>query len=432
MKKMRSKTFKYGIHPEEKKEISKGMAIRELCPGSLVKIPLDQHIGKPAVAVVAPGDAVKQGTLIAAAGGFVSANIHSSVSGTVKKVELQPNFRGGKSTCIFIENDFKYETDYLPPVVDFDRETLIKRAREAGIVGMGGAGFPLDVKLSPKNPVETLLINASECEPYITCDYRLMIERAEKILKGIEYLRIAAGAKNAVIGVEANKSDAYAELLRLAPGNITVEMLKTKYPEGGEKQLIYALTRKKVPAGKLPADIGYIVSNVATAYAMAEAVDEGKPLIERIVTVSGAAVKKPANYSVRIGTSFAELKEASEGGEDFVKAIAGGPMMGFALHSVDFPVTKTSGALLLLTADEIREVEPTPCLNCGRCANVCPMSLLPMRTDALILHDKIEECKQYHPELCIECGCCAYVCPAKRPLVQTQRLAKKLIRQKGK
>lgn len=428
---MRIKTFKYGIHPEERKHISKGMAIASLPPGGLLKIPLDQHIGKPAAPVVKPGDAVKEGTLIAAADGYVSANIHSPVSGTVIKVETQPNFRGGKSTCIFIENDFKYEKDYLPPA-EKDKDSLVKRAREAGIVGMGGAGFPLDVKLSPKNAVNTLLINASECEPYITCDYRLMTERAEKILKGVEYLRIASGAANAVIGVEANKADAFEELSRYAGGNITVELLKTKYPEGGEKQLIYALTKKKVPAGKLPSDIGYIVSNVATAYAMAEAAEDGKPLIERIVTVSGKAVGKPANYSVRIGTSFRELKEASEGGENFVKAIAGGPMMGVALHSVDFPVTKTSGALLLLTEDEIRSVEPTPCLNCGRCANVCPMSLLPMRTDALILHDKIDECRQYHPELCIECGCCAYVCPAKRPLVQSQRLAKKLIRQKGK
>ena len=428
---MKIKSFRYGIHPEERKDISKSMAIEALAPGSLLKVPLNQHIGRPAKAVVAPGDAVKEGQLIAEADGFVSANIHSPVSGTVIKRETLRNYLGTKTECIFIENDFKYVKDYLPPA-EKERSALIKRAREAGIVGMGGAGFPLDVKLSPKGEIRTLLINGSECEPYITADYRLMAERAEKIVRGVEYLKIAAGAENAVIGVEANKADAYAELMKYVSGDITVEMLKTKYPQGGEKQLIYALTKKKVPAGKLPADIGYLVSNVATAYAMAEAVEEGKPLIERIVTVSGLAVKKPANYSVRIGTSFRELKEASEAEDDFVKAIAGGPMMGVALHSVDFPVTKTSGALLLLTEEEIRSIEPTPCLNCGRCANVCPMSLLPMKTDALILADKIDECRAYHPELCIECGCCAYVCPAKRPLVQSQRIAKKLIRERGK
>ena len=425
---MKIKTFRYGVHPEERKELSKNAPIAAVLPGERVAVPMSQHIGAPAEPVVKVGDRVKAGSLIGRATAIVSANVFSSVSGTVAALEMKEGVSGAKCLHVVIENDFKYEEERLAMLTDPGREEIIARAREAGIVGMGGAAFPFDVKLSVKNPVDILLINGSECEPYITCDYRLMLERAEGVVSGVKLVRKALGAKRAVIAVEANKRDAFDALQRYAAAEgIETALVKTKYPQGGEKQLIYALTKRKVPAGKLPGDVGCIVTNAATAYALYEAVVFGKPLYERVVTVSGLAAARPGNFSVRTGTSFKYLAERAGIASDFVKAVQGGPMMGVSMHSLEPSVTKSSGALLLLTEGEIRAVEPTPCINCARCANVCPMSLMPMKTDALILKDKTEETKKYHPELCIECGSCAYVCPAKRPLVQSQRLAKKLI-----
>ncbi len=428
---MKTKTFRYGIHPEERKHLSKDAPVVKIEAGEFVRIPLSQHIGAPAEAVVRPGDRVKAGTLVGKASAIVSANIFSSVSGEVVAVESGETITGGRCMHVVVKNDFEYAEERLEPLTSPAREDIIKRAREAGIVGMGGAAFPFDVKLSVKNPIATLLINGSECEPYITADYRLMLEKAEGVLRGVRLVAAALGAAETVIGVEANKRDAYEALKKAAGDDVRVELLKTKYPQGGEKQLIYALTGKKVPAGKLPGDIGCIVTNAQTAYALYEAVDLGKPLYERVVTVSGLAVAKPGNYFVKTGMTFAELADAAGVCAQYVKAVQGGPMMGISMHSLRPSVTKSSGALLLLTEDEIRSIAPTPCINCARCASVCPMSLMPMKIDALILKDMVNEAKAYHPELCIECGCCAYVCPAKRPLVQSQRLAKKLIRSAG-
>lgn len=411
--------------------MSKDKPVVPIEAGEFVRIPLSQHIGAPAEAVVKAGDKVKAGTLVGKASAIVSANVFSSVSGEVVAIESGENVSGGKCLHVVIKNDFEYSEERLEPLGSLTRENIIGRAREAGIVGMGGAAFPFDVKLSVKNPIQTLLINGSECEPYITADYRLMLDKAEGIVRGVELVAKALNAAETVIGVESNKRDAYEALKKAAGGGIRVELLKTKYPQGGEKQLIYALTRKKVPAGKLPGDIGCIVTNCQTAYALHEAVDFGKPLYERVVTVSGLAVARPGNYFVRTGMTFEELADAVGIRSQYVKAVQGGPMMGISMHSLKPSVTKSSGALLLLTEEEIRGIEPTPCINCARCASVCPMSLMPMKTDALILKDKVVEAKAYHPELCIECGCCAFVCPAKRPLVQSQRLAKKLIKNSG-
>lgn len=411
--------------------MSKDKPVVPIEAGEFVRIPLSQHIGAPAEAVVKAGDKVKAGSLVGKAGAIVSANVFSSVSGEVAAIESGETVSGGKCLHVVIKNDFEYSEERLKPLGSPTRENIIGRAREAGIVGMGGAAFPFDVKLSVKNPIQTLLINGSECEPYITADYRLMLDKAEGIVRGVELVAKALNAADTVIGVESNKRDAYEALKKAASGGIRVELLKTKYPQGGEKQLIYALTRKKVPAGKLPGDIGCIVTNCQTAYALHEAVDFGKPLYERVVTVSGLAVARPGNYFVKTGMTFEELADAVGIRSQYVKAVQGGPMMGISMHSLKPSVTKSSGALLLLTEEEIRGIEPTPCINCARCASVCPMSLMPMKTDALILKDKVVEAKAYHPELCIECGCCAFVCPAKRPLVQSQRLAKKLIKNSG-
>ncbi len=411
--------------------MSKDKPVVPIEAGEFVRIPLSQHIGAPAEAVVKAGDKVKAGSLVGKAGAIVSANVFSSVSGEVAAIESGETVSGGKCLHVVIKNDFEYSEERLEPLGSPTRENIIGRAREAGIVGMGGAAFPFDVKLSVKNPIQTLLINGSECEPYITADYRLMMDNAEGIVRGVELVAKALNAADTVIGVESNKRDAYEALKKAAGGGIRVELLKTKYPQGGEKQLIYALTRKKVPAGKLPGDIGCIVTNCQTAYALHEAVDFGKPLYERVVTVSGLAVARPGNYFVKTGMTFEELADAAGIRSQYVKAVQGGPMMGISMHSLKPSVTKSSGALLLLTEEEIRGIEPTPCINCARCASVCPMSLMPMKTDALILKDKVVEAKAYHPELCIECGCCAFVCPAKRPLVQSQRLAKKLIKNSG-
>ena len=411
--------------------MSKDKPVVPIEAGEFVRIPLSQHIGAPAEAVVKAGDKVKAGSLVGKAGAIVSANVFSSVSGEVAAIESGETVSGGKCLHVVIKNDFEYSEERLEPLGSPTRENIIGRAREAGIVGMGGAAFPFDVKLSVKNPIQTLVINGSECEPYITADHRLMLDKAEGIVRGVELVAKALNAADTVIGVESNKRDAYEALKKAAGGGIRVELLKTKYPQGGEKQLIYALTRKKVPAGKLPGDIGCIVTNCQTAYALHEAVDFGKPLYERVVTVSGLAAARPGNYFVKTGMTFEELADAAGIRSQYVKAVQGGPMMGVSMHSLKPSVTKSSGALLLLTEEEIRGIEPTPCINCARCASVCPMSLMPMKTDALILKDKVVEAKAYHPELCIECGCCAFVCPAKRPLVQSQRLAKKLIKNSG-
>lgn len=427
-------TFKRGIHPNGMKELSMDCPFEDMPTGEKVYIPLWQHAGAPATACVEEGDYVKAGTKIGNASGYISANIHSSVSGRVAGFCLRENAQGKKIKHIIIENDGKYEEELLPPIEDsaLTRAKIIERCREAGVAGMGGATFPTHVKLETNAIIKTLIINGSECEPYITTDYRLMLDKPVEVLKGIEYVRIAVGAPEVKIGIEGNKPEAIAAMkAALTYPNYHIFELKTKYPQGGEKQLIYALSRTKVPVGGLPSDIGYIVINISTCYALYEAVALGKPSFSRFMTASGLGFKRQANLFVRFGVPFSEIADYLGTDNDYVKAISGGPMMGLSLFSLEPVVTKGSSSFLLLTEPEIRAVDPTPCINCGRCAEACSMKLMPMKVDDFMLHDRVKEAKEYNAQCCIECGCCAFVCPAKRPLVQSMRLAKKLIKERN-
>lgn len=424
-------TFRRGIHPEDHKKLSESCPFEEMPTGAKVYIPLSQHVGAPCTPCVEPGAVVKAGTLIGRANGYVSANVHSSVSGKVLGFEMRENAQGKKIRHIVIENDGLYEEENLPPLENPTREQIIARCKEAGIVGMGGATFPTHVKLETKSKIDIFIVNGSECEPYITTDYRMMLDFPKEIMEGIGYIKTALGAGAVAVGIEANKPDAIAAMTReLTDPDTRVFELKTKYPQGGEKQLIYAITKTKVPNGGLPSDVGAIVLNISTVYALWQAVKLGKPCYARYMTVSGEGIKRPSNLHVRVGVPLSEVAEHLGINEGYVKAVFGGPMMGISLASLKPVTSKGSSALLLLNDDEIRPIEPTPCINCGRCASVCPLSLMPMMTDRLILRDMVAEAKKFFPTSCIECGCCAYVCPAKRPLVQSQRLAKKLIRER--
>lgn len=428
---MKKRTFKNGIYPPHNK-ISRGDALVECSAPDSVCISLSQHIGKPARAVVGVGDAVKAGTLIGAADGFVSANVFSSVSGVVKAIENKRT-PVGVSLHIVIQNDARYEETRLPHMTSFDKTALLERVKDAGIVGMGGAGFPTHVKYSPKNPVDTFIINAAECEPYITCDNRIILEHTKSFLQGAAYLARILGLDSFYIGIEDNKPNA-VELINevcLKDGiNARVVVLKSKYPQGAEKQLIYAVTGRKVPLGGLPADVGVVVGNVHTAYAVYDAVVNDVPLYRRAVTVTGD-VERPCNLWVRTGVPYSTLADFAGVKSDCVKTVSGGPMMGFALSGTDYYITKTSGSVLFLNADEANTATPAPCINCSRCQKACPMNLMPMYIDAYTLIGDYKTAKKYGAANCIECGCCSYSCPSKRPIVQSVKLCKKKLKELG-
>lgn len=403
----------------------------EDCPvPELLSISTSMALGKPATPIVAVGDKVKAGQLIATANGPISGNVHASVSGEVVAISSRPNGTGGTETYIDLRNDGEYETAYLPPITDGNAEELVQRAFDAGLVGMGGAGFPTAVKLKPRSPVDTLVINGAECEPYLTCDHRLMVEHTDEIVRGARYFARALGITNIVIGIESNKPDAIEAFEKYA--DVKVVELKKQYPMGGEKQLIYCTTKRKVPIGKLPADAGCDVQNVATCYAMCEAVELGKPLIERIMTVSGGGVPDPKNLRVKFGTPLNSVVTACGGAkEDVVKFVSGGPMMGFAMVGLSSTTKKTTGGLLLLTEKETDYSPTTHCLSCGKCADVCPMKLMPMNTVFYTKAGDYDGAAKYGGVMnCIECGACAYVCPAKQPIVQNIRLAKAELRKR--
>ncbi len=429
---MKKFTFKKGIRVPHNK-ITCGSPLTECPAPSTVYIPLAQHIGKPAVCCVSVGDKVKAGTIVGRADGFVSANVFSSVSGTVKAVERRktPN---GACAHVVIENDFRYETESLPKLANIDKDVLIERIAAAGIVGMGGAGFPASVKYSPKKSVDTFILNAAECEPYITCDHRLLLEQTECVLKGAAYLAAALGLDSFKIGIEDNKLDAVERINAIAAEKgmrAEVILLESRYPQGAEKQLIYAVTRRKVPRGGLPADVGVAVGNVHTAYAVCDAVVNGTPLYRRAMTGAGA-VERPSNIWVRTGSKLSDCLEFCGGAKaDCVKTLAGGPMMGTALDHTDYAVTKTTGALLLLDKKLVETSQPQPCINCGKCARACPMNLMPMYIDAYTLAENYGEAKRYGALDCIECGCCAFTCPAKRTIVQSVKVAKRKIKELG-
>jgi len=429
------KTFKLGgVHPAENK-FSANKAIEKLALPKSVFIPVAQHIGAPAQTLVKKGDQVKVGQIIAKAGGFVSANIHSSVSGTVKKVDLATDASGYPKQGIFIdvEGDEWEEgiitDDKLVEKFDTDGKAIIDKINAAGIVGLGGATFPTHVKLMPPpgSKAEMLIINGVECEPYLTADHRLMLEKGSELLVGIRILMCALSVDKAYIGIENNKKDAIASLQNLTASDSSIEIvpLKVKYPQGGEKQLIKAVTGREVPSGALPIAVGAVVSNVGTAYAVYEAVQKNKPLIERVVTVTGRSVKNPSNFMVRVGTPVKELIEAAGGlPDDTGKIISGGPMMGKAIASTDVPVTKgTSGILIMPDTDAKRKTSQN-CIRCGRCVTVCPMGLEPfllMTVSEKQIWDRAEkDCIMD----CIECGSCSFTCPADRPLLDYIRLGK--------
>lgn len=432
---MKRKTFKGGAHPYDGKKMSRECPIEILNPGDTLVYPLSQHIGAMAKPLVKAGDRVLVGQKIAEKGGFISANIHSSVSGTVKAIEKRLVATGGMVDSIIVENDGVYEE--AAPIFsgnpdELSKDEIIKIIEEAGIVGMGGAGFPTNVKLSPKNAdiIDSIIVNGAECEPYLTSDYRRMVEQTDKLVKGLKIvLKIFPDAKG-YFGIEDNKPEAIEALLKATENEDRIEVvpLKTKYPQGGERSIIYAVTGRKINSKMLPADVGCIVHNVDTIYAIYNAVYNGKPLIERIVTITGDAVRTPKNFQVRIGTSFRELIDAAGGfTTEPEKIISGGPMMGFSFFNIDVPVVKGSSSLLAFIKDDVSHEEPSACIRCGRCAAACPEHLLPMKLAALAGQNEPEEFKKLGGMECVECGCCSYVCPAKRQVTQSVRSMKKLI-----
>lgn len=432
------RTFRIGgIHPPENK-LSAGKPVEVLPIPSQVVIPLGQHIGAPATATVKKGDEVKVGTIIAQAGGFVSANIHSSVSGKVLKLDNVYDSSGYPKPAVFISvegDEWEEGIDRSPAIVkecNLDAKEIVAKISAAGIVGLGGATFPTHVKLSPPpgNKAEILIINAVECEPYLTSDHVLMLERGEEIMIGVSILMKAIQVNKAVIGVENNKKDAIAHLTKLAtayPG-IEVMPLKVQYPQGGEKQLIDAVIRKQVKSGALPISTGAVVQNVGTVFAVYEAVQKNKPLVERIVTVTGKKLSRPSNLLVRIGTPIAALIEAAGGlPENTGKIIGGGPMMGRALLSPDVPVTKGSSGVLILDREEAVRKPMRDCIRCAKCVGVCPMGLNPAFLMRDTLYKSWETAEKGNVVDCIECGSCSFTCPANRPLLDYIRQAKKTV-----
>ena len=429
--------FYGGIHPSEGKVSNKEDIINAPLQ-ELYTVPLQQHIGAPAKMVVQKGDHVLRGQLLGEPGGFVSAAVHSPTSGTVKDVTTCLGPAGATLPAVVIESDGEDKAaDPLPPFEnwqDADPAALKARVGEAGIVGMGGATFPTFVKLSPPPNVkiDTIILDGVECEPCLTADHRLMLETPEKIVKGAQIIGRILGGKRIIIAIELNKPDAIETMTKAAEGTgVEVAPLVVRYPQGAEKQLIYALTGRKVPSGGLPAAVGCVVSNVGTTAAIYEAVCLGKPLYERVTTVTGTPVVKPGNYRFRVGTLYRTALELCGGvSEDPAKIISGGPMMGMAVYSLDIPVMKGTSGILLLSRDELVQYSPSACLRCGRCNDVCPMSMMPGILSAQIEHQKFELAEKWHVMDCIECGSCAYICPAGRPLVQHMRRAKAVVNAK--
>lgn len=427
------KTFRGGVHPFEGKDLSKDKAVRDLLPTGDLVYPLSQHIGAPATPVVAVGDNVLRGQKIAEAGGFVSSPIFASVSGTVKAIEPRRVATGDMVTSIVIENDGAYlETPFeaVADVASLSKEEILNKIREAGVVGMGGAGFPTHVKLAPKEPekITYVIANCAECEPYLTSDYRRMIDNPEELVEGMKIVLQLFDHAKGVFGIENNKPDCIAKLEELVKDEPRMEVcaLQTKYPQGGERQLIKAVTGREINSKMLPADAGCVVDNVETMIAIKRAVIEGKPVMERIFTVTGDAVNDPCNFHFYLGTSFEELLNAAGGFKSQPeKIIAGGPMMGFAMFDLNVPTTKTTSALLALTKDEVSACEGTACINCGRCVEACPELLIPSRLAKFAEHADMESFESWHGLECVECGSCSFICPAKRPLAQNIKSMKK-------
>lgn len=429
-------TFRGGIHPYEGKELSKDHPIEKYLPKGDLVYPLSQHIGAPSVPCVKKGDTVLAGQKIADAGGFVSVPLHASVSGTVKSIEKRLNATGSMVDCIVIENDQQYqETEFQEArLEDLTKEEILNRIKEGGVVGMGGAGFPTHVKLAPKDPskIEYILVNGAECEPYITSDYRRMIEEPEKVVKGLQVILTLFDSAKGYICIEDNKPDCIAKMKELVKDidRIEVKEMMTKYPQGGERTLIYAATGREINSTMLPADVGCVVDNVETVISVYKAVILGRPVNSRVVTVTGDGIKEPKNLLVLAGTDMSELVDAAGGLKaKIAKAISGGPMMGFALYDLHVPCTKTTSAFLFLEHDAVSEAQEiqTACINCGRCVSVCPGHVLPARLAKLAERGDMAGFEALDGMECCECGCCSYICPAKRPLTQSIKSMRKMV-----
>ena len=429
-------TFRGGIHPYEGQELSKDHPIEKYLPKGDLVYPLSQHIGAPSVPCVKKGDTVLAGQKIADAGGFVSVPLHASVSGTVKGIEKRLNATGSMVDCIVIENDQQYqETEFQEArLEDLTKEEILNRIKEGGVVGMGGAGFPTHVKLAPKDPskIEYILVNGAECEPYITSDYRRMIEEPEKVVKGLQVILTLFDSAKGYICIEDNKPDCIAKMKELVKDidRIEVKEMMTKYPQGGERTLIYAATGREINSTMLPADVGCVVDNVETVISVYKAVILGRPVNSRVVTVTGDGIKEPKNLLVLAGTDMSELVDAAGGLKGKIaKAISGGPMMGFALYDLHVPCTKTTSAFLFLEHDAVSEAQEiqTACINCGRCVSVCPGHVLPARLAKLAERGDMAGFEALDGMECCECGCCSYICPAKRPLTQSIKSMRKMV-----
>lgn len=429
-------TFKGGVHPYEGKELSENKPIQVLMLKGEMVYPMSQHIGAPAKPLVKKGDKVLAGQKIGEAGGFISANVICSVSGTVKAVEPRRVASGAMVNSIIVENDGEYQTvEGLG--ADRDSSRLSKQEirdiiKEAGIVGLGGAGFPTHVKLTPKNEeaIEYVLVNGAECEPYLTSDYRLMLEEPEKLVGGLKVILQLFDKAKGIIGIENNKPEAIKKLRELTKDEPRIEVceLLTKYPQGGERSLIYAVTGRKVNSSMLPADAGCVVDNVDTVISVYMAVCKSTPLMRRVVTVTGDAIANPQNFQVKTGINFQELVEAAGGFKtEPEKLIAGGPMMGMALFDLNIPVTKTNSALLCMTKDQVAANEPTACIRCGKCVEVCPSHIVPVMMMKAALKGDCEAFEKLNGMECVECGSCAFICPARRPLTQAFKEMRKTV-----
>ncbi|MBO6150599.1 MAG: electron transport complex subunit RsxC [Clostridium sp.] len=431
-------TFIGGVHPFEGKELSQDRPIKLLAPekGEEMVFPLSQHIGAPAKPLVQTGDRVLKGQIIAEPGGFISANVLSSVSGTVKKIEPRLVANGAMVNSIIVENDgedeaiehFGEDRDYT----QLSKEEIVQIVKDAGITGLGDAGFPTHVKLAPKNPdaIDYVIVNGAECEPYLTSDYRLMMERPEQIVGGLKVMLALFDNAKGVIGIENNKPDAIAKLKELVKDEPRIEVceLLTKYPQGGERTLIKAVTGREINSGKLPADAGCIVDNTDTVVSIYNAVCKTTPLIRKIITVTGDAITTPQNFEVRLGTNYQRLVDAADGfRRQPEKMLSGGPMMGQALFTIDFPVAKTSSALTTFTKDEVAANAPSACIRCGKCVDVCPEHLVPQMMMTASERQDMEQFQYLNGMECVECGSCAYICPAHRPLTQAFKQMRKAV-----
>lgn len=429
-------TFKKGIHPPYGKYLTENKSIEVYLPKRDLVFPMSQHIGAPCNPIVKVGDRVLVGQKIGEGEGFVSSPIFSSVSGTVKEIAPKMVASGQKILSVVIENDKTYETvtgfGTKRDLSKLTNEEIVTIVKDNGIVGLGGACFPTHVKLAPPKDkvIDAIVINAAECEPYLTCDHRLMLEKADEILEGVKVLQKLFANAKVYIGIEDNKKDAISLLTEKSSklNNVAVVALKTKYPQGSEKHLIYATTKREVPSGKLPSDVGCVVQNIATVQQLYKTVICGQPLLERVVTITGEAIKTPKNLLVKLGTSFSELIEACDGfNVPPVKVIAGGPMMGMAISSFEIPVVKGTSGILCLDANQAKLEEETLCIRCGKCIDSCPMNLLPENLHKAAKKNKLDEFEKLYGMDCIECGCCSFSCPAKNSLVEEIRKAKRQV-----